>query len=153
MSTQTRAQVATSKSLIFRSNTQMNDILSVTGVQTQLVAFLEYMLKNGAIMEVTAVKSDHSDDSSLGQPEAYCGTHAHGWAIDCWPLSEAKEGAYLDPEAEEFQHFLRLATRAPFFMQIGLAGTANTELNMLAAGPSGFVDDGADHCHLGTQTD
>lgn len=150
MSVQARQSIADSHNIVFRSFQQRNDIL--VGVQTQLIDLLQYLVGHGALFVVTALKSDHSDDTSKcksGPP--YSGTHAHGWSVDCWPLALPQDGKYLDPADPQMQHFLRLVAGAPHLLQIGLGGSAVTPLNILAAGPTYFEDDGDDHVHIGTQ--
>jgi hypothetical protein len=159
MSIEARQAIVNSHNIIFRTAQQRDDIVSLSVVQTQLVAFLQFMVQNGALFVVTAIKSDHSDDTSLcktGPP--YIGTHAHGWAIDCWPLTKPEDGAYMDASDMRFQHFLRLAEKAPYLHQIGLGGTAYTDANRIASGPTafadGYVDDAGiwqseDHIHFG----
>lgn len=161
MSVEARQAIVNSHNIIFRTPQQRDDIVSLNGVQTQLIAFLEYLVQNGALFEVTAIKSDHSADGTLGTPPAYVGTHEHGWAIDLWPLIKPEEGAYMDVNDEEFQHFLRLVGRAPYFFQVGLGGAAWTVRNRIAAGPTvfsdGYTDDAGiwhseDHVHCSVST-
>lgn len=150
MSVEIRQEIAASPHIIFRTEQQRDDIVNVHGVQTQLIAFLQHLINKGAILEVTAVKSDHRDDSFLNPNPPHSGTHAGGWAIDCWPLSRVEQGAYLNAMDEQFQHFLELASEAPWLFQIGLAGSAWHPLNVAAAGDTVFQDQGDDHVHLST---
>lgn len=152
MSIEARQAIVNSHNIIFRTPQQRDDIVNLHGVQTQLIAFLEYLVQNGAMFEVTAIKSDHSADGTLGTPPAYVGTHEHGWAIDLWPLYKPEEGAYIDAVAPAFQHFLRIAAKAPFLYQIGLGGSAYNPINVLASGASVFQDSLEDHVHLGCKT-
>jgi len=159
MSLEARAAVANSPHIIYRSFEQRNDIARTNGVQTQLIAMLEYLVGHGAIIEVTALKSDHSDDTTdchTGPP--YCGTHAHGWSVDCWPLlvatpyEQRQESDYMDAGDPRFQHFLRLVAQGPYLHQIGLGGSAYADADILASGSTCFRDDGEDHVHIGTQS-
>ena len=153
MSIQLRTEVATSPSMIYRSNMQQQDIMNPQATQTQLIAMLFYLLQHGATLEVTSVRADHDDDLFLNPTPPHCGTHAGGWAIDCWPLSEPKEGAYLDPAEEQFAHFLRLLAGAPFLRQIGLGGSSFTAMDMISAGITAFENSPQDHVHIGVQSD
>lgn len=146
MSVETRQALVDSPNLIFQNESQRSDLLDPNKTQTYLVAFLGELLDKGHIIELTAVKSDHSDDSALGE---HC--HFNGWCVDCWPLASQEAGDYLDASDEEFADFLSDAAEAQYHHQTGLAGTAYTSSNMTAAGPTAFQDDGADHVHLGTQ--
>jgi hypothetical protein len=131
--------------LVFQSGTERGDLLDPNRTQTQLVALLLDLAKNkGWHIEITAVRTDHHNDSALG---LHC--HANGYAADCWPLASATPGNYLDASDDRFRRFLQDAASSAWIFQIGLAGSAYTSANMAAAGPTAFQDDGADHVHLG----
>jgi hypothetical protein len=149
MSLQTRAAIATSPHILYRTPQQRDDIVSVRGVRTQLVAFLQYLVQNRLCIEVTALMSVHHNDLSLNPFAPHCGTHAGGWAVDCWPLTRPEFGAYLDAQDKRFSYFLEVARAAPWLYQIGLAGSAYTPENIAAAGSLVFADEGADHIHFG----
>jgi hypothetical protein len=143
MSMQARDKLVTE--LVFQSGTERGDLLDPNRTQTELVALLLDLAEHhGWHIEVTAVRTDHHDDSALG---LHC--HANGYAADCWPLASATPGNYLDAGDARFQQFLKDAAASPWIFQIGLAGSAYTSANMAAAGASAFQDDGADHVHLG----
>ena len=114
--------------------------------QTQLIALLLDLVNAGFHMEITAVRTDHSDDSALGE---HC--HANGYCADLWPLGSSTPGDYLDATNPYFQQFLEAAAASPWLYQIGLAGSAWTASNAAAAGPTVFQDDGQDHIHLGAE--
>jgi hypothetical protein len=149
LSAATREALAASPHIVFRSPEQRDDIVNVNCVHTQLVAFLQYLVDSRVYIEVTAVMSDHHNDLDLNPIAPHCGTHAGGWAIDCWPLLRPEEGAYLDAGDERFQSFLEVAKSGPWIYQIGLAGSAYTPENIAAAGSLVFEDEGADHIHFG----
>ncbi len=130
--------------LFFQAASQRSDLLDPNATQTQLIAFLLDMVNAGFFLEVTAVRSDHHDDSALG---LHC--HAHGYCADVWPLNTPKAGDYMDATSVHFQDFLEVAAASPWRYQIGLAGSAQTAENRAAAGSSCFDDDGADHIHVG----
>jgi hypothetical protein len=132
--------------LVFQDDTQASDLENVNLTQTQLIALLTDLTNKGWHIEITAVRSDHSDDSALG---FHC--HAHGFCADLWPLASAEAGDYLDATDPRFQSFLKDAAASSWLYQIGLAGSAYTDANVAAAGPTAFQDDGADHVHLGAQ--
>jgi hypothetical protein len=132
--------------LVFQKASQRSDLLDDDLTQTYLIGLLDYLAQKGWNMEITAVRTDHSDDSHLG---FHC--HAHGFCADLWPLASDTPGDYLDASDPRFQQFLTDAAGAPFLYQIGLAGTADTLANRKAAGPTVFSDGGADHLHLGSQ--
>lgn len=113
--------------------------------RTELIALM-LDVTNGTPWEVTAVRSDHSDDSGLGEH-----SHANGYCLDGWPLNSPTPGDYMDETSFMFQAALRKARNSTWLYQIGLAGTAWTGPNAEAAGPTVFQDDGADHVHIGAK--
>jgi hypothetical protein len=140
------ARVALCEKLVFQRPSQRTDLETVGVTQTQLIALLLDLTGKGHHIEITAVKSDHSDDGILGEH-----SHYNGYCVDCWPLASATPGDYLDASDSRFQKFLRDAAASAWLYQIGLAGSAWTDANAAAAGPTAFHDDGADHVHLGAQ--
>jgi hypothetical protein len=130
--------------LVFQDASQKSDLLNPNLTQTQLIALLLGLAQAGWHMEITAVRSDHHDDSALG---LHC--HANGYCADLWPLASFAPGDYLDAGSQEFREFLEAAARSSWLYQIGLGGSADTQENATAAGPTYFADDGADHVHLG----
>ena len=151
MSIEARQAIVQSSRTFFQVDSQRSDLLDPNITQTQLIAFLTHILAQGWAIEFTAICSDHHDDSCLTSPP-YCGTHAKGWAVDCWPLNTPKAGDYMDAGDPHFQKFLSQAMNAPFYMQTGLGGSANTGANQVAAGGAWFPDSDADHVHFGTHT-
>ena len=151
MSIATRQWIVSHPNTKFQNDSQKNDLLNSSATKTELIAFLQYMIQKKWIIEFTAICSDHHDDTPLctaGPP--YCGTHAKGWAVDCWPLNSPKAGDYIDAGDPRFQAFLSTAMHAPFYMQTGLGGSANSPINQIAAGADWFPDSEADHVHFGT---
>lgn len=144
VSLETRAVLVRHPKLILRSDSQRTDLLSPTLTQSYLVAFLLELLDLGHYIEVTAVRSDHGDDSDLGE---HC--HANGYCADVWFNNSAQRGDYLSAADSRFVSALFDARHSNYLYQIGLAGSANNAGNRLAAGPTMFIDDGADHVHLG----
>lgn len=132
--------------LVFQRDSQRSDLENIDVTQTQLVALLTELTNRGWNIEITSVRTDHSDDSALG---FHC--HAHGFCADLWPLASSTPGDYLDAGDPEFQEFLKDAAESQWIYQIGLAGSAWTSANAAAAGPTVFEDDGADHVHLGAK--
>ena len=132
--------------LFFQDDTQKPDLLNENMTQTDLIALLVELVNKGHHIEITAVRTDHSNDSGLGE---HC--HANGYCADMWPLTGPTAGAYLDAGDAAFQKFLQDAAASQWLYQIGLAGSAYTSANVAAAGSSVFQDDGADHVHLGSQ--
>ena len=131
--------------LVFQADSQRADLMDSAMTQTQLIALLlDLAVGKRWNLEVTAVRSDHHDDSALG---LHC--HANGYCADLWPLRSAKPGDYLDAGDVLFQDFLADAAESSWLYQIGLAGSAFTSANMHYAGSTAFEDDGADHVHLG----
>lgn len=110
---------------------------------TDLIALM-LDVTNGTSWEVTAVRSDHHDDSGLGEH-----SHANGYCLDGWPLNSKTPGDYMDANAIVFDQALRKASASEWMYQIGLAGSAWNEGAIATAGPTVFHDDGADHVHLG----
>jgi hypothetical protein len=151
MSIQARDALVNSPKTVFQRNSQRVDLLNPDLTQTTLIALLTELVAKGHIILFTAVRSDHHDDSGLGRPPNFIGTHAHGWAADCWPMNSSNPTDFIDAGDERFQTFLADAAASTWLHQIGLAGTADTADNRAAAGPTVFPDDGADHVHLGSQ--
>lgn len=145
MSLETREALINSGHLFPQNPSQFNDLLDDTKTQTTLIAFLQHMVEGGFYIELTSVKSDHSDDSDLGE---FC--HFNGFCVDCWPLNTPKAGDYMDENIPRFQSFLEYAAKAPYFYQTGLGGAADTPANRIAAGPTVFNDNDEDHVHFGT---
>ena len=145
----TRARVV--EACLFQDPAQKSDLRDSNVTQTELIALLDYLQKRGHRLEITAARSDHHDDTNLGEPDEFFGCHARGWAVDCWPLNSDRAGDYMDETTHDFRQFLVDASNAPFLMQIGLAGSADLQANHVAAGPTCFSDDGGDHVHLGTR--
>lgn len=135
--------------LVFQDISQKTDLQNDTLTQTGLIEMLMYLAQKGHHMEITAVKSDHHDDSALGQ---YC--HFNGYCVDLWPLGSAKAGDYLDATNPFFQAFLKDVDASPVLWQVGLAGSAYTATNVACISPGPgrarvFEDDGGDHVHIG----
>lgn len=141
MSTQARQELCSR--LVFQDDTQQSDLMDPNKTQTELIALL-LDVTNNCPWEVTAVRTDHSDDSGLGEH-----SHANGYCLDGWPLHSKTAGDYMDSNEPAFQVALGRARQSSWLYQIGLAGTAWTPENEAAAGSTVFHDDGADHVHLG----
>lgn len=147
MSQEARNALVDSKNILFQRESQRTDLENISLVQTGLIAGLTWLcIEKNYPVEITAVRSDHHDDSALGE---HC--HWNGYCADLWPLNSQTPGDYMDANDGRFQTFLRDLSACPYLFQIGLAGEADTASNMAAAGPTAFVDDGADHIHFGCQ--
>ncbi len=133
--------------LVFQAASQRTDLINPLMTQTQMIAGLQWLVAKGHILAVTAVRSDHHDDSYLS-PDGV-GTHARGYAIDCWPLQSKKMGDWVPVAGPEIETFLRDARLMPYIMQIGLTADCYSSANIAAAGPSVYLDDGGPHAHLG----
>jgi hypothetical protein len=142
-SIQARAQLCAQ--LVFQRDSQRSDLMDGAITRTELVALLLELLGEGHCLEITAVRSDHSDDSALGEH-----SHANGYCADVWPLASRTAGDYLDAGDSRFQRFLADVAKSHWLYQVGLAGTARTFGNLSAAGITAFADTGADHVHLGS---
>jgi hypothetical protein len=150
MSIEARQALVNDTRLTFQVDSQKTDLLDTSLTQTELIAALQHLLAQGWPLTITAVRSDHHDDTGLDATPPYVGTHAHGWAVDLWPNDPNDRASYLDAEDPSFAKFLTDVSHVPYYMQTGLAGTANTPINQVAAGGGWFGDTGADHIHLGT---
>lgn len=146
MSVQARQALVASPNTIFQRQSQRDDLLAPDLTQTGLIALLSDLVAKGHIIEFTAIKSDHHDDSDLGE---HC--HWNGYCADLWPLASTTPGDYLDASDPRFSTFLRDLAEVACLYQIGLAGSAWTQANAIAAGPTVFRDLGADHIHAGAQ--
>lgn len=144
MSQEARQALVDSPNTIFQADSQRADLLDESRTNTTLIALLADLIEKGHKIEFTAIKSDHHDDSNLGE---HC--HFNGFCADCWPLASTTAGDYLNAEDPRFQQFLKDVDASLFTYQTGLAGTAWTSANALAAGDAVFHDDGEDHVHLG----
>ncbi len=151
MSIQARDALVNGPSTKFQRSTQRIDLLNADLTQTDLIALLTELTMKGHIILFTAVRTDHHDDSGLGRPPGYIGTHAHGWAADVWPLDSPDPTDFIDAADPRFAQFLKDAAASSWLHQIGLAGSADTPANRAAASATVFPDDGADHVHLGAQ--
>lgn len=144
MSLLARQALVDSGRLFFQNDTQKSDLLNPGLTQTELIAFLLELTNLGFNLEITAVRTDHSDDLALGE---HC--HANGYCVDLWPLKRAIAADYMGPNDPGMISFLESCAASNWLYQIGLAGSAYTEENAAAAGHTAFADDGADHIHLG----
>jgi hypothetical protein len=148
MSMQARLSLVNSNHTIFTPE-QRADFLDLSKTSTNLVAFLLEMIGKGHIIQFTAVRSDHHDDTGLNPTPPHSGTHGAGFAVDCWPLTAFIANEWVDARSADMQEFLRDAARSPWLKQIGLAGDADNFLDEIAAGGTWFPDSGASHIHLG----
>lgn len=150
MSQEMREALVQSGALIFQDGTQSVDLLDENSTQTYLIAMLAHLVfEKGWPMEITAVRSDHHDDSGLAPGPDHIGTHARGWAVDLWPLNSRTAQDYTDAADARFARFCLDVANGPYLHQIGLAGSAWTPANVTASGPTVFQDDGSDHVHVG----
>jgi len=148
MSIEARQALVDSGRLFFQRDSQRADLLDPNVTRTELIALLSYLVDKGHHLELTAVKSDHHDDSDLAPSGV--GTHWCGWAADFWPLTGPKPGAYVDAVTQTFRDFLGDLAGAPYRLQTGLGGSANLPENLAAAGDASFSDGDEDHVHGGT---
>jgi hypothetical protein len=148
MSQHARDWLVSHPNTIFQQDSQRADLRDSGTTQTELIALLIDVVQKGHIVLFTAVKSDHHDDSALGQ---HC--HFKGFCADVWPLKSTSPTDFVDANAPEMAAFLRDAAHSAWLYQIGLAGSADTTGNSVAAGPTKFSDGGADHIHLGANSD
>lgn len=146
MSIEARQALVNSPNTFFQAQSQRDDLLDPNKTQTDLIALLTDLVAKGHIIEFTAIKSDHHDDSGLG---LHC--HFNGYCADCWPLASARAGDYLDSSDSRFVQFCHDAGFDPYEYQEGLAGSAWTHDAIVAAGSGVFHDDGGDHVHLGAK--
>jgi hypothetical protein len=144
MSIEARQSLVDGGKIIFQAVSQRNDLLNPEITQTGLIALLSDLVAKGHIIELTAVKSDHHNDSDLGE---HC--HFNGYCADGWPLASSTPRDYLDANDLRFKQFLLDVAASSYLYQVGLAGSAWTMVNQAASGSHMFHDDGADHVHLG----
>jgi hypothetical protein len=144
MSLQARAALVNSPNTIFQRNSQREDLLDENLTRTELIALLWGLVAKGHILLFTAVRSDHHDDSCLGFH-----SHADGFCADVWFQTARDPNAYAESDSPDMVHGLADAARSPWLYQVGLAGSAITMKDALAAGRTEFDDGGADHIHLG----
>jgi len=144
MSLEARHALVNSPNTIFQHDSQRADLLDPSKTNTNLIQLLTDLVAKNHIIEFTAIRSDHHDDSYLGK---HC--HAYGDAVDCWPLRSTTPGDYKD--ASDLAGFCHDAAIDPAEYQEGLGGSASTHANAVACGRGFFQDNGADHIHLGAQ--
>jgi hypothetical protein len=144
MSLEARQALVDSPQTFFQADSQRSDLLNPNLTQTVLIALLGELVAKGWNLEFTAIKSDHHDDSALGE---HC--HFNGYCADLWPLASQTAGDYLAATDSRFAQFLRDVADAAYLYEVGLADTAWTIPNSSAAGDKVFHDSGADHVHLG----
>ena len=143
----TRQALVDSGHLFFQDDTQSSDLLDPAITQNSLIELLSEVIGFGYHLEITAVKTDHHDDSGLGLH-----SHFNGYCADLWPLTGPTAGAYIDAGTLTFQGFLTNVASCPNLYQIGLVGDgADSPVNFKAAGPTAFQDDGGPHVHLGSK--
>lgn len=146
MSIEARTRLISSPNTFFQHVSQKIDLASVEKTNTDLIALLLELIGKGHILEFTAIKSDHRNDSALG---THC--HFNGYCADLWPLATHADGDYLDAGDPRFAAFLADVARSQYLYQVGLAGSAWTSTNAVAAGDTVFHDSGPDHIHLGAK--
>lgn len=136
--------------LYFTDASQKSDLLDIRQTNTNLIQILLDWQKGPwdaeygeTIIGITSVRTDHSDDSWLGE---HC--HAFGRAIDCWPRSYMHAGWWVPHDSPEMVGFLKFLTAHPLVFNIGLGGSVDTPENLAILGAKGFQDDGEDHVHF-----
>lgn len=155
MSIEARKKLVNSANTYFQHESQKSDLLNVNMTRTELIALALELIEKGHIIEFTAVRSDHRDDSSLGPA-----SHARGAAFDCWPLVSHEAGKYADAVSPQMSRFLHDALTSKWTAQVGISvGDDKTTSDVLASisyvtfPEDGhlFPDQGGDHIHLGAQ--
>jgi hypothetical protein len=69
--------------LVLTRPSQYGDLVDPQMTRDELVGMLMALLgRTQSAIYVTAVRSDHHDDSGLSPGPLHVGTHAYGWAID-----------------------------------------------------------------------
>ena len=144
MSQEVRDMLANSANFFWADPCERDDIRDNTRTSTYLIALLQTLHDEGWYIKFTSIRCDHSSDANLGRHG-----HSGGFAVDCWPLNSPNTNDYINATAPRFADFLRAVAAAKYLHQIGLAGTAWTQENVRAAGPTVFHDSGADHIHIG----
>ena len=71
--------------LVFQRDSEKSDLMDPNMTQTTLIALLLDLVNKGHHIEITAIRTDHSDDSSLG---LHC--HHNGYCADLWPLAQRR---------------------------------------------------------------
>lgn len=146
MSQEVRNALVDGPGTFFQDSTQRADLDDPATTKTGLIGLLTELVAKGHVLEFTAITSDHHDDSALGE---HC--HFNGYCADVWPLASKAAGDYLDAGDPRFAAFLADVARSPYLYQVGLAGSAWTSGNAVAAGDTVFHDTGPDHIHLGAK--
>jgi hypothetical protein len=145
MSTEARQYVARNAILQnpLYQNADLTTLHEDGGVDTNVIAVLERLLRAGWYVEITSIRRDHGDDSSCG-PDS----HHAGMAVDLYPLSSRSAGAWADPFTDLFDGFLKALVSCPEVKNVGLGGDAYSEERLALLGDKGFQDNGSDHIHF-----
>lgn len=144
MSIQARQELV--NKLMFQDESQKDDLLNPEVTQTDLIQLLTDLVNKGHHIVITAVKSDHHDDSNLGE---HC--HFNGWCVDCWANASQNPTDYLAVDDPRLLAFIKDAGLDTDTYQIGETPDAYTARMIAAANGKVFEDDGGSHIHLGSK--
>ena len=164
MSTATREWVAYNDNMFYGSGAgvtkdqMIKDLLLVPsspsatgeGVQTTMIALLEWLLKKGHFIEATCFQTGHGPSKA----------HTPGNGMDWWPLASAKQDNWLSAYDQRFYQVLYDTTRSKYCEQQGMVGDGSDsadcfhyaikgfeERNAYYPGYSVFQDAGGAHLH------
>lgn len=147
MSIALRKWVANHPHLFFQNPSQKADLLDEKKTQSVTIALLQDLLNKQHYIELTAVKTDHHDDSGLG---LHC--HFNGYCFDGWFLNTPKAGDYAAVDSAVMIAGLHDAGADDHKYQIGETPDAYTHAEIVAAGTVGvFKDGGGSHIHFGAK--
>lgn len=164
MSTATREWVAYHDNMFYGTGAgvtkeqMINDLLKTPssphaegeGVQTTMIALLEWLLKKDHIIEATCFQTGHGTSKA----------HTPGNGMDWWPLKSANQDDWMSAYDQRFYQVLYDTTRSQYCEQQGLNGDGSdspecfhyaikgfAERDYFYPGYSVFQDSGGPHLH------
>lgn len=141
MSTETRIAVANNPKLVYKAQSQKDQLLNIDLTNTWLIEFLRQMcIECPRPILLTAINTDHAKGTWH---------NPHGRAIDCWNADWATVGD--DKVIDVMQAAARVGkTMKPALIEVGLSGTAAYMKSYVTWPTSNvFIEDyGKDNEHL-----
>ena len=169
MSAETRQAVANNPKLVFTNQSfvtaeqQKNDILRTWeqgGVQSTVVAHIQWMLGKGYTIGITCLRTGHSVSTSK------YGHNPAGCCYDGWLMNSTTPGDWAKAGTDLFYTYLRDIGLSEYARQTGLTGDGSDtpdcfhyaikgyeQRNAYVSGQSVFQDSGSPHVHTGCWTD
>lgn len=162
MSSETRRIVANHPNLFYAASVVSPEVIESDllttyedgGVQSTVIAHLQWMLDRGHIIEITVARTGHHDDGPNG--------HYAGRAYDFWPLKSANQDDWMDANTQAWFECMHDLGLSEYAYQSGAVGDGSDspesfhymakgyeERGVYVPGVSVFQDLGAPHAHQG----